>query len=145
HEMGMYKQYSGLIASGRKTTGIRGGDGSRKRSKEGGLLRFECREEKVLTRITRRRPAPRHTGYPPARARSPGRGRDRNRTRRGLIRRAGGHRPAETRTPCGPGGGAVLKPREWGRERPPPLFHRERHRARPAAAVRAVPFSRGAG
>src|SRR5690606_30463214 len=78
HEMGMYKQYSGLIASGRKTTGIRGGDGSRKRSKEGGLLRFECREEKVLTRITRRRPAPRHTGYPPARARSPGRGRDRN-------------------------------------------------------------------
>src|SRR5690606_41961962 len=31
HEMGLYKQYSGLVASGRKTTGIRGSDGTRTR------------------------------------------------------------------------------------------------------------------
>ncbi|TDQ54197.1 ASCH domain-containing protein [Actinorugispora endophytica] len=53
HEMGIYKRYFDLIASGEKTTEIRVDDSSRKRLKEGDLLRFKCRDEEVLTRITR--------------------------------------------------------------------------------------------
>lgn len=53
HEMGIYKRYFDLIASGKKTTEIRVDDSSRKRLKEGDLLRFTCRDEEVLTRITR--------------------------------------------------------------------------------------------
>jgi ASC-1-like (ASCH) protein len=53
HEMGIYKRYFDLIASGRKTTEIRVDDSSRKRLKTGDLLRFTCRDEEVLTRITR--------------------------------------------------------------------------------------------
>ncbi|GHD37379.1 ASCH domain-containing protein [Nocardiopsis kunsanensis] len=53
HEMRIYKRYFDLIASGKKTTEIRVNDSSRKRLKEGDLLRFKCREEEVLTRITR--------------------------------------------------------------------------------------------
>lgn len=53
HEMGIYKRYFDLIAAGKKTTEIRVNDSSRARLKEGDLLRFKCREEEVLTRITR--------------------------------------------------------------------------------------------
>jgi ASC-1-like (ASCH) protein len=53
HEMGIYKRYFDLITSGVKTTEIRVNDSSRKRLKEGDLLRFKCRDEDVLTRITR--------------------------------------------------------------------------------------------
>ncbi|GAB2482997.1 ASCH domain-containing protein [Nocardiopsis aegyptia] len=53
HEMGIYKRYFDLIASGEKTTEIRVNDSSRKRLKEGDLLRFRCRDEEVLTRVTR--------------------------------------------------------------------------------------------
>ncbi|MFJ6019966.1 ASCH domain-containing protein [Nocardiopsis alba] len=53
HEMGIYKRYFDLIASGEKTTEIRVNDSSRQRLKEGDLLRFKCRDEEVLTRITR--------------------------------------------------------------------------------------------
>ncbi|MEU2942425.1 ASCH domain-containing protein [Nocardiopsis alba] len=53
HEMGIYKRYFDLIASGEKTTEIRINDSSRQRLKEGDLLRFKCRDEEVLTRITR--------------------------------------------------------------------------------------------
>lgn len=54
HEMGIYKRCFDLIASGEKTTEVRVDDSSRKRLKEGDLLRFRCRKEKVLTRITNR-------------------------------------------------------------------------------------------
>ena len=53
HEMGIYKRYFDLIVSGEKTTEIRVNDSSRKRLKAGDLLRFTCRDEEVLTRITR--------------------------------------------------------------------------------------------
>ncbi|GAA1441640.1 ASCH domain-containing protein [Nocardiopsis tropica] len=53
HEMGIYKRYFDLITSGRKTTEIRVDDSSRKRLKVGDLLRFRCRDEEILTRITR--------------------------------------------------------------------------------------------
>ncbi len=53
HEMNIYKRYFVLIASGKKTAEIRVNDSSRKQLKEGDLLRFKCRNEKVLTRITR--------------------------------------------------------------------------------------------
>lgn len=53
HEMGIYKHYFDLIASGRKTTEIRVNDSSRRKIKEGSLIRFRCREEEVLTRVTR--------------------------------------------------------------------------------------------
>ncbi|MDA2809538.1 ASCH domain-containing protein [Nocardiopsis sp. RSe5-2] len=53
HGMGIYKRYFDLIASGEKTTEVRVDDISRKRLKEGDLLRFKCRSEEVLTRITR--------------------------------------------------------------------------------------------
>lgn len=53
HEMGIYKRYFDLIVAGRKTTEIRVNDASRKRLKVGDLLRFKCRDEEVLTRITR--------------------------------------------------------------------------------------------
>lgn len=53
HEMGIYKRYFDLIASGRKTTEIRVNDSSRKKIKVGSLVRFRCREEEVLTRVTR--------------------------------------------------------------------------------------------
>ena len=51
--MGIYKRYFDLIASGQKTIEIRVNDSSRKRLTEGELLRFKCRAEEVLTRITR--------------------------------------------------------------------------------------------
>ncbi len=50
HEMA---RYFDLIASGGKTTEIKVDDSSRKRLKEGDLLRFTCRNQEVLTRITR--------------------------------------------------------------------------------------------
>lgn len=53
HEMGIYKRYFDLIVSGKKTTEIRVNDSSRQRLTEGNLLRFKCRDEEVLTRITR--------------------------------------------------------------------------------------------
>jgi ASC-1-like (ASCH) protein len=53
HEMGIYKRYFDLIASGQKTTEIRVNDASRRRLAEGSLIRFRCRDEEVLTRVTR--------------------------------------------------------------------------------------------
>ena len=53
HEMGIYKRYFDLIASGRKTTEIRVNDSSRKKIREGSLIRFRCRDEEILTRVTR--------------------------------------------------------------------------------------------
>lgn len=53
HEMGIYKRYFDLIAAGRKTTEVRVNDSSRRRIKEGSLIRFRCRDEEVLTRVTR--------------------------------------------------------------------------------------------
>lgn len=53
HEMGIYKRYFDLIASGRKTVEIRVNDSSRRRITEGNLIRFRCRDEEVLTRVTR--------------------------------------------------------------------------------------------
>ncbi len=53
HEMGIYKRYFDLIASGRKTTEIRVDDSRRRKITEGSLIRFRCREEEVLTRVTR--------------------------------------------------------------------------------------------
>ncbi|MGH3711723.1 MAG: ASCH domain-containing protein [Pseudonocardiaceae bacterium] len=38
--MGVYKRYFDLIATGRKTTEIRVNDSSRKKIKEGSLIRF---------------------------------------------------------------------------------------------------------
>jgi ASC-1-like (ASCH) protein len=53
HEMGIYKRYFDLIATGRKTTEIRVNDSSRKKIKEGSLIRFHCQGDHVLTRVTR--------------------------------------------------------------------------------------------
>ncbi len=53
HEMGIYKRYFDLIATGRKTTEIRVNDSSRKKIKEGSLIRFRCPSDQVLTRVTR--------------------------------------------------------------------------------------------
>jgi len=53
HEMGIYKRYFDLIASGAKTTEIRVDDSSRRNIKPGSLIRFHCRNEHVLTRVTR--------------------------------------------------------------------------------------------
>ncbi|MGH3755121.1 MAG: ASCH domain-containing protein [Pseudonocardiaceae bacterium] len=55
HEMGIYKRYFDLIASGRKTTEIRVNDSRRCKITEGSLIRFRCREEEVLTRVARYR------------------------------------------------------------------------------------------
>jgi ASC-1-like (ASCH) protein len=53
HEMGIYKRYFDLIATGRKTTEIRVNDSSRKKIKEGSLIRFRCQGDQVLTRVAR--------------------------------------------------------------------------------------------
>lgn len=53
HEMGIYKRYFDLIATGRKTTEIRVNDSSRKKIKEGSLIRFRCQGDQVITRVTR--------------------------------------------------------------------------------------------
>jgi ASC-1-like (ASCH) protein len=53
HEMGIYKRYFDLIAQGRKTTEIRVNDSSRKKIKEGSLIRFRCQGDAVLTRVTK--------------------------------------------------------------------------------------------
>lgn len=51
--MGIYKRYFDLIATGRKTTEIRVNDSSRRKIKEGSLIRFRCQGNEVLTRVTR--------------------------------------------------------------------------------------------
>lgn len=53
HEMGIYKRYFDLIATGRKTTEIRVNDSSRKKIKPGSLIRFRCQGDTVLTRVTK--------------------------------------------------------------------------------------------
>lgn len=53
HEMGIYKRYFDLIATGRKTTEIRVNDSSRKKIREGSLIRFRCQGDEVLTRVTK--------------------------------------------------------------------------------------------
>lgn len=53
HDMGIYKRYFDLIASGRKTTEIRVNDSSREKIKVGSLIRFRCQGDEVLTRVTR--------------------------------------------------------------------------------------------
>jgi ASC-1-like (ASCH) protein len=53
HEMGIYKRYFDLIATGRKTTEIRVNDSSRKKIRKGSLIRFRCQRDQVLTRVTR--------------------------------------------------------------------------------------------
>jgi len=53
HEMGIYKRYFDLIARGEKTTEIRVNDASRRKIASGSLIRFRCRDEHVLTRVTR--------------------------------------------------------------------------------------------
>ncbi len=53
HEMGIYKRYFDLIAAGVKTTEIRVDDASRQKIIKGSLIRFRCRNEEVLTRVTR--------------------------------------------------------------------------------------------
>jgi ASC-1-like (ASCH) protein len=53
HDMGIYKRYFDLIASGQKTTEIRVNDSSRRKIKAGSLIRFKCRDDDVLTRVTR--------------------------------------------------------------------------------------------
>jgi ASC-1-like (ASCH) protein len=60
HEMGIYKRYFDLIATGRKTTEIRVNDSSRKKITEGALIRFRCQGDEVLTRVTR---IARYTGF----------------------------------------------------------------------------------
>ncbi|MFG3343351.1 ASCH domain-containing protein [Glycomyces sp. NPDC048151] len=52
HEMGIYKRYFDLIASGEKTTEIRVNDASRRNLKEGKLIRFKCQGDEVLTKVT---------------------------------------------------------------------------------------------
>ena len=51
--MGIYKRYFNLIAQGRKTTEIRVNDASRRKIKEGSLIRFRCQGDEVLTRVTK--------------------------------------------------------------------------------------------
>jgi ASC-1-like (ASCH) protein len=53
HEMGIYKRYFDLVATGRKTTEIRVNDSSRRKIKKGSLIRFRCQGDEVLTRVTR--------------------------------------------------------------------------------------------
>lgn len=53
HEMGLYKRYFDLVATGRKSTEIRVDDSSRRKIKAGSLIRFRCGEDHVLTRVTR--------------------------------------------------------------------------------------------
>lgn len=53
HEMGIYKRYFDLIAQGKKTTEIRVNDSSRRKIKEGSLIRFRCQGDEVLTRVTK--------------------------------------------------------------------------------------------
>ncbi len=53
HEMGIYKRYFDLITAGTKTTEIRVNDSSRQKITVGSLIRFRCRDEEVLTRVTR--------------------------------------------------------------------------------------------
>ncbi|MGH3614531.1 MAG: ASCH domain-containing protein [Pseudonocardia sp.] len=53
HEMGIFKRYFDLIATGRKTTEIRVNDSSRAKITVGSLIRFRCRDAEVLTRVTR--------------------------------------------------------------------------------------------
>ncbi|MGH3753729.1 MAG: ASCH domain-containing protein [Pseudonocardiaceae bacterium] len=53
HEMGIYKRYFDLIATGRKTTEIRVNDSSRRNIKPGSLIRFTCQGDNVLTRVTK--------------------------------------------------------------------------------------------
>jgi ASC-1-like (ASCH) protein len=53
HEMGIYKRYFDLTATGRKTTEIRVNDSSRRNIKTGSLIRFRCQGDQVLTRVTR--------------------------------------------------------------------------------------------
>jgi ASC-1-like (ASCH) protein len=50
--MGIYKHYFDLIACGAKTTEIRVNDANRRSIKPGSLIRFRCRDEQVLTRVT---------------------------------------------------------------------------------------------
>jgi ASC-1-like (ASCH) protein len=52
HEMGIYKRYFDLIATGRKTTEIRVNDSRRRKIKDGSLIRFRCQGDQVLTRVT---------------------------------------------------------------------------------------------
>jgi ASC-1-like (ASCH) protein len=52
HEMGIYKRYFDLIATGRKTIEIRVNDSSRRKIKVGSLIRFRCQGNQVLTRVT---------------------------------------------------------------------------------------------
>lgn len=52
HEMGIYKRYFDLIAAGRRTTEIRVNDSSRAKITVGSLIRFRCRAEEILTRVT---------------------------------------------------------------------------------------------
>jgi ASC-1-like (ASCH) protein len=53
HDMGIYKRYFDLIVSGRKTIEIRVNDSSRKKIRDGSLIRFRCQGDEVLTRVTR--------------------------------------------------------------------------------------------
>ncbi|HEV2780469.1 MAG TPA: ASCH domain-containing protein [Actinophytocola sp.] len=53
HEMGIYKRYFDLIATGRKTTEIRVNDSGRRKIREGSLIRFRCQGKQILTRVTR--------------------------------------------------------------------------------------------
>ncbi|HYS34656.1 MAG TPA: ASCH domain-containing protein [Pseudonocardiaceae bacterium] len=53
HEMGIYERCFDLIATVRKTTEIRVNDSSRQKVKKGSLIRFRCRGDEVLTRVTR--------------------------------------------------------------------------------------------
>jgi len=48
----LYKRYFDLIAAGVKTTEIRVNDSSRQKIVEGSLIRFRCRDDEVLTRVT---------------------------------------------------------------------------------------------
>jgi ASC-1-like (ASCH) protein len=52
-EMPIYKRYFDLIASGRKTVEVRVAYPSNKRLTAGQLLKFTCRGEECLTRVTR--------------------------------------------------------------------------------------------
>ncbi|HET9142297.1 ASCH domain-containing protein [Actinophytocola sp.] len=53
HEMGIYKRYFDLIASGRKSVEVRVNDSSRRKIRAGSLIRFRCQGDQVLTRVTR--------------------------------------------------------------------------------------------
>jgi ASC-1-like (ASCH) protein len=52
-EMPIYKRYFDLIASGRKTVEVHVAYPSNQRLQPGQLIRFTCRGEQCLTRITR--------------------------------------------------------------------------------------------